>query len=214
MSVNSAFIEKEYALVTYPRDGVTAKKVCVELIKKWAHMAGGSVPYVWGGCSIIETCKDDDFFCSHKSDNTASWECPTRTSPHTGCDCSGLIFLAAQSAGLNFFCKNTTTMGLNLTDCVRPSQTTEERALQPSDLILLPRHVVMLSDVEKPAVAQAVGYSSGYGITHEAPLSHVFNVTTCEELVRHCKNKLPLIMKNKNGGVLKVFDSFRLLSLV
>lgn len=214
VNLTTTLVPREKALISYPADKSMAKKLCVALIKKWAYMPVGSIPYVWGGCSIIDTCKSEAFFCDRAHDDSTSWKRPGRSTPHTGCDCSGLILRAAQIAGLPYFCKNTTTIGLTLTECSKAPETSEPGALAAGDLILIPRHVLMISDIEKPAVAQAIGYSSGYGIVHELPLPAVFeNVNNYSELYDRWKNKIPLILKNKKGGQLKEYETFKLLTL-
>lgn len=208
LTLTAALVPREIALVDYPHNKTDAKKLFVEILKKWAMLASGKIAYVWGGCSILETYPENVFYRAKVmkgNDTLECWERPHAAAPHGGCDCSGLVLRAAQIAGLPYFCKNTKTIGATLKEC---------NAIEAGDLILLPRHVIVMSDILNPAIVQAVSYSSGYGVVHEKPLHSIFeNIHTYAELYHAWKNKLPLTLKNKKGGHLKTIDSFRLLSL-
>ena len=209
--IKTVLINREISLLDYPKDNSSAKKLFVEIIKKWANILSEKIAYVWGGCSIIKTYPENAFnlVSTKKDENDVSyWMRPSTGGAKTGFDCTGLVLRAAQIAGLPYYCKNTVTLDLNGRDLLDGEQ------LQEGDLILLPRHVLVVSSIKENKLIQAVSYSSGYGVLHEIALSSAFeNITTFEELYRHCKNGTPLRTKKKNGEFLRVFETFRLLKL-
>ena len=115
--VKVAYVDKEKALVDYPRDYASAKKLFVEILRK---LAAFSPAYVWGGCSCVESCKSGEFTCmaaKRGNDDLKYWVRPFIPGTHTGLDCSGLITCAARAAGLiGYSFTNTTTLAYNLKD--------------------------------------------------------------------------------------------------
>lgn len=208
----TALIERAKSLVDYPRTAQEARVLFVGILRKWATLEPGKIAYLWGGCSIIETYKEDEFSrVSEKrgNDSFECWQRPAKSAPRGGCDCSGLILRAAQIAGLPYYFKNTRTLGLNLRDL----QDGEE--LENGDLILLPGHVIVVSDRAKNELIQAVSYSSGYGVLHTLTLERdMEGVRTYADLLYCRKNRIPLTLLNKKGQPLKKVDSFRVLKLL
>ncbi len=209
--IKIALVERDCALVDYPRDYAAAKRLFVKILKKWAALSPGKIAYVWGGCSVIETYKEEEFSrvpATRGADKLEYWVRPEALVPHGGLDCSGLVLRAAQIAGLPYFYKNTVTIGFNFKDLAQTDD------LEEGDLILFKGHVMVVTDIKDNLFVEAVSYSSGYGSVHEIALGRAFeNVTSYDDLCKCWKNKLPLSMKNKKGGLLKVIESFRLLSM-
>lgn len=123
-------------------------------------------------------------------------------------DCSCLVLRAAQIAGLPYYFKNTTTLVKNLNDVP------ENESLEEGDLIWFPGHVMIISDLEKHELVDAVSYSSGHGILRSTPLAGFFEgITTYDQLRSVGKEKGKLNLLNKERAVYKTVDQFRLLRM-
>ncbi len=134
------------------------------------------IPYVWGGCSYTTLCTDPYFQLKtvrskHRphAKPRRYFEYPTcHTQPYNGFDCAGLILRAAQASGIPYFYKNTFTILQNL----EPLQ--PEDQIANGDLIWLPAHIMIISDVEQNLCIEARHYAQGYGKVHETPIHKVF----------------------------------------
>jgi len=134
------------------------------------------IPYVWGGCSYTTLCTDPYFQLktvrSKKRPHAKPrryFEYPTsQTQPYNGFDCAGLILRAAQASGIPYFYKNTATILQNL----EPLQPEDQVA--NGDLIWLPAHIMIISDVEHNLCIEARHYAQGYGKVHETPIHKIF----------------------------------------
>ncbi len=206
--VKEALIEKDKALVEYPKDEALAKKLFVEILKKWAAVGPYKIAYAWGGCSFCCTYKDEFEKVSEQRGNdlVQYWIRPDACAPVSGFDCSGLILRAAQIAGLGYFYNNTTTLAIQLKDI------DENHVIEDGDLIWFRGHVMVVADVKDNTMIEAVSYSSGYACVHEIPLAKAFENCSCyADLVGCFYGKKPLKLKNKAGNITKTVDSFRLL---
>lgn len=134
------------------------------------------IPYVWGGCSYTTLCTDPYFQLKtvrskHRphAKPRRYFEYPTcHTQPYNGFDCAGLILRAAQASGIPYFYKNTFTILQNL----EPLQ--PEDQIANGDLIWLPAHIMIISDVEQNLCIEARHYAQGYGKVHETPIHKIF----------------------------------------
>lgn len=205
-TVKTAFIPRESGIVSYPQNQKQLRKLFVEILKKWAAQASGSVPYVFGGCSFIYTVAPADFALTAQEKN---WERMGTPVPHCGFDCSGAILRAAQIAGMPYFYKNTTTIGKQLKDLG------EGEDVQEGDLILILGHVVVVADTQQNLIIESAGYSSGFGCLQLIRLSDRTTFSTFAELRRWLKNKDGVhYFKNSAGEQLKAAESIRLLKLI
>ena len=168
----TVLVPKERALVTYHTEFLKARDRFISLLREWAHPPRGLIPYVWGGLSYREPCLDEGFeklegrLCGH---DVSYWERNGFTLvPRGGFDCSNIILCAAQMAGLPYYCKNTHA----LVKTLRPLKSGEK--LEEGDLIWYSGHVMIVSDVKKNLVIEAIGYDAGYGHVHEVHISKVF----------------------------------------
>lgn len=134
------------------------------------------IPYVWGGCSYTTLCTDPYFqlktvrskYRPHAKPRRY-FEYPTcHTQPYNGFDCAGLILRAAQASGIPYFYKNTATILQNL----EPLQ--PEDQIANGDLIWLPAHIMVISDVEQNLCIEARHYAQGYGKVHETSIHKIF----------------------------------------
>ena len=116
--------------------------------------------------------------------------------PATGFDCSGVILRAAQIAGLPYFYKNTVTILNNL----KPLTATDE--LADGDLIWLPAHIMVVSDVAQQLCIEARHYAHGYGKVHEIPIQKVFgNIPHYAALKQAHLNQTPIDRLDRQGQV-------------
>jgi len=184
----------------------------VTLLKKWAHIKRGCIPYVWGGTSFVstvsgafkevtQTTENGDYsFYQYEKDNNI---------PKSGFDCSGVVARATQICGIPYFCKNTTTIA----QCLTPLATDQQ--IIPGDLILIRGHVMVVSDVNKNLLIEARAYSHGYGKLHEIPISQVFEgIHTYKDLLDAYTHKKVVKRKDKNGNVRDSFANVQLFSIM
>ncbi|HRN77814.1 MAG TPA: hypothetical protein PLU71_01125 [Candidatus Dependentiae bacterium] len=185
----------------------------VATLKKWAHPDKHAIPYVWGGCSFTTTHQTQNFLkktCTLPHNNTGTYY----AIPHnvqqtkTGFDCAGLIARAAQLNGLPYFCKNTMTALKTL----QPLQPNDR--IQPGDIIYIPGHVIVISDIEKNLIIEARGYDHGYGKTQEIPLCEEFkDMYSLADLQNAYHAKKTIHRLNKNGDVVQKITNLVILKL-
>jgi hypothetical protein len=183
----------------------------VALLKQWAHIKKGYIPYTWGGTSFTYTVNNNFKEQTHQTDNSDyavyAYE-NDHHCPKSGFDCSGAIARAAQICGIAYFCKNTSTIA----QCLSPLQ--YEQSLAAGDLILIKGHVMVVSDITKNLLIEARAYSHGYGKLHEIALKDVFaDITTYDDLMKAYGNKQTIKRKDKKGNVRDTFTSLQLFSM-
>lgn len=209
MSVRKASITRHLAVINEPRTIHTSKQLFIDILRQWIDDYK-VVPYVWGGCSYIERKPFDDYSliqASRQEKDIAYWDRPGN-SPHSGCDCSGLVLRVAQIAGINYFCKNTTTIGKTLQDVSSFDE------LEEGDLILIPGHIMVVADLSEHTLIDAASYNSGYGCLREVPLSYTFEgIETYEELFEASQSAGELTLLTHEGNPLKTVSYVRLLRL-
>ena len=146
-------------------------RLFIETLRKLASCSQGKIPYVLGGMSYAREYKKG---CIEKTINIGDQKTHIFQTkehiqgPHTGFDCAGLIFRAAQIAGLPFYTKNTSAMKHHL----RPLKSDEE--IENGDIIFIPGHVIAIVDKENNRVVEARTQSHGYGFVHEIDLNLLF----------------------------------------
>ena len=184
----------------------------VTLLKKWAHLKNGHIPYVWGGTSFIKplhTNFKEVTKTGHNGDYSFYEYEKDIQSPKTGFDCSGIILRAAQISSIPYFCKNTTTIA----QCLKVLE--REQELQNGDLILIKGHVMIVSDMNKNLLIEARSYGHGYGKIHEIPINQVFEgIETYKDLCDAYYEKKVVKRKDKNGKVRDTFSTVQLFSMM
>ena len=108
-------IPKHLTLSYLERPANELRQLFINLIKNWATPAGQNfIPYTWGGCSVIQKIPVQHAELK-QSGNLAYYAIPPFSNQtQTGLDCSGLVLRAAQTVGIPFFYKNTTTLANEL----------------------------------------------------------------------------------------------------
>ncbi len=141
-------------------------------------------------------------------DLISNWQRRCPRGVQSGFDCSGLILRAAQLAGITYWCKNTTTIGLTFKDIP------QQESLEEGDLILIKGHVMIISDIKRNLFIDAASYASGFGCLHEASLSDMFvEVATYDELRKYAYANQPLSRKHANGEPYTVTPTVRVVRL-
>ncbi len=205
-------IPKNYAVPVVAKAPQEAIRCFVALLKEWAHCPHGQIAYVWGGCSFSQCCPEHDFTETEINNNgktaTVCICSSCNVCPQTGPDCAGLILLAAQICGIPYFFKNTYTLAHYL----KPLR--HHDTLHEGDLIWIPGHVMVVSDIKNNLLIEARGYSHGFGIVHEIPLSKVFaGIHTYEHLKHAYANQSHLARMNKQGVIVENIKHCKLLRL-
>jgi cell wall-associated NlpC family hydrolase len=213
-------VPRSDALIAYPPTPKAKRTAIITTIRRWISQAESNnnmvIPYIWGGCSYINTHRTDNFYLQTSTRNNKNISFWLRRSgrlpssnPHTGFDCSSLLLRITQIFGLPYFYKDSTTIRHHL--CAVETYD----ALQPGDLIWWQGHVVLISDIQKNKVIECVGYDKGYGKLHEIELKQLFKTCdTYQKLVTAYRNHRPLERLNAQGRVIQRITHFALLKLL
>lgn len=194
-SLKTAFVPKSSALVEKSCDLCQSRKLMVSTLKKLlatlqAQNKDAVIPYIWGGSSFITPHQADDFALID-----GCWQRTEKANvDYTGYDCSELVLRFAQIAGLAFPYKTSSFMEKNL----QPLADTD--IIEPGDIIWVPSHVMIVSDVEHNELIEAAGYSRGHGCVHAINLEDCFvGISDYEELRALHKEQSTVTFKAKDG---------------
>lgn len=181
----------------------------VTLLKKWANLTTGFIPYVWGGASFVHLCNHNTPFIKQKTEQSSFFSRPCCSdTPKTGFDCTSLVARAAQICDIPYFCKNSST-ALHVLKTIEPGM-----PLSAGDLIWIPGHIMVVSDLEKNLIIEARHYSNGYGKVHEIPLDKQFKgIKTFQDLQQVLRENKPLERLDSTGRVATTLNSCKILSL-
>lgn len=185
---------KKVALITIPHEickenptnQQQAQKEYVNLLRSWAKASTSqtTIPYVWGGASFTQD---------------------PQTKALGGFDCAGVIIRAAQSRSIPFFLKNSSAQKYHLDEL-------NNQQLEEGDIMWIPGHVMIVSDLKRNTMIEARGHSSGYGRLHELPLNKLFkNINTFTDLLAAYRSKKPLEMIDKQGKTSTTITDYNLL---
>lgn len=168
----------------------------VQLIRSWAHPAGGGfIPYVWGGMSMGESIKRDSIHKETRAPYGTIYIRAGMKHSNIGFDCSGLILRAAQVARIPFYYRNTKTIASHL-EVLKPSA-----QLEIGDLIMHPGHILIVTDLENNRMAHAKGYELGYAKVEEVAIKEYFDgVQTFAELRERAQQKIPVRILDAQGN--------------
>ncbi len=183
----------------------------VRIARLWANN-GGNIPYVLGGCSYTFLLPSNQFCLKEKNLNGSRrlyYDRPMHLNKiKAGLDCSGLILRVAQIVGLPYYFKNTATLSDKIASLSR------RESLSNGDLIWLPGHVILVSDVKNNLAIEAHSYDGGYGIVHEKPLHKMFStIRTYEDLVDTYRKGAVLERLNSDNHAYLSYTRFKLLKL-
>lgn len=184
------------------------------ILRTWAHMKNGFIPYVWGGCSVATLIPEREAFTADNlnigtiTDTCYAYPSLGTCTVKTGLDCTGLASRAAQIAGIPYYLKNSITVAT----CLEPLQVTD--SLTEGDIIWVPGHVMVVSNLEKNLLVEARHYAHGYGKVQEIKLSHVLlNMQTYQDLVDAFLRKQTIQRIDKNGKVRNTYKNWKILRI-
>lgn len=212
-SFKTTYIPMSHAQIVAPQSKEESTACFVNLLQRWAHESPNKIPYVWGGCSF--TCADSPYdyqLVPKKIKKNKKCMIFERSNykhyPLTGFDCAGIILRAAQACGIPYFFKNTYTLA-HFLDKLKP-----EDVLKEGDIIWIPGHVMVVSDIKNNLLIEARGYSHNYGIVQEIELSKVFKgINSYQQLVDAHTARTTLTRLNRAGDNIEFISHFKLLKL-
>lgn len=209
-TVIEASVPKSHALVFKNQSAQDHQKLFIQLLHLWLSQPG-VIPYVWGGYSIREFLNSNQFeehFQIFNDTLVSEWMRPTLRAPYSGIDCSGLVSLAAQIAGIPYFYKNTYTLSQNL-EPLSPQDTLEE-----GDLLWFNGHVMIVSNIPDNLIIEAAGYRSGFGQVQEIALNKRFqDIQNYKDLFTAYLQKKELKICNNQGQLFITIPHFVLYKL-
>lgn len=185
------------------------RKFLVWLLKQWATLSSGFIPYVWGGNSFTRAYTKK-MIATKPLDNKRPLNIFLQndtTKTTSGFDCSGLIARASQIVGLPYFFKNSFTAAQQL------KSINNFKELKNGDLLYFSGHIMVVSDIKNNKIIEARSHYHGFGKLHEIRLNKVFKeIYSYKELFKACKEKKMLSRLDSTGKeIMKIKP--RLLSL-
>ena len=203
-------VPKKNSLEEIQLDEQNSRKLFIKIIEKFVNRVDQSgkhhvIPYVWGGSSFTKPYKDEDFY---KEDGT--WHRNNEeSSTYSGYDCSEFIMRMAKIAGIDFPWKTTTAIERSL------KPVNDNNDLQDGDIIWVPGHVMIASNIKRNELIESRAYASGYGCVHRISLEECFHgISTYDDLLDHYYNHIPVQFKNRDGSVASKKYPVKLLKLV
>jgi hypothetical protein len=162
------------------------------------------IPFVWGGSSFVFSSCQSDFY-----QEDGVWRRKGEQGLYTGYDCSEFVMRMAQIVGISFPWKTSAAIQSSKRAFTRYD------VVQEGDLIWIPGHVMVISNVERNELIESRSYSSGYGCVHRSTLSECFEgVETYEELLACYYEHKTIRLKNKQKVLLEKTYLFKLLKLM
>jgi len=164
------------------------RKQFVHILKKWAHLHNGFIPYVWGGCSFTKPYKrgsiQKKLVTVEKKQSIHVFAHKNKNHIAKGFDCTGLVVRAAQICEIPYFFKNSSTVAHSLDKLNRYDD------LQNGDILHINGHIMVVSNIEKNKIIEARSHGSGFGKVQEISLGALFqNIKNYKQLFATCKNK-------------------------
>lgn len=193
-----ALIPRDHALQETSRTHSAQRTLYVQTLKnllarvKRDYGNDYVVGYVWGGASFVTPYHEHDW---HQ--NGQEWmRQEQKQSCATGFDCSSLVMSMAKIVGINFPWKTTHAMQQAL------PKLQKKQDLKQGDLIWMPGHVMIISDIQHQQVIEARSYKNGYGKIHQARLDTLFkDIKTYDDLFKAYGNHQKVRLKDSNGNV-------------
>lgn len=199
-------IPKHLCLSNPPKTSRQKRKLFVKLLKRWAHLPAGFIPYVWGGCSFTAPYKKNMITCKQmtiKPRETISVFLPKKgRKTVTGFDCSGVIARAAQACNIPYFFKNSSTALQQL------KPITSYKQLAEGDLLYIKGHLMVVSDIKNNRLIEARSHCHGYGKVQEIKLSDEFQgIETYQQLLAACLTNKRLKRLDSRGAFTKSYTA-------
>lgn len=202
------FVPHEDAIEEVAQSQAQARNLFVKLVNdlvtRVENDQGQVIPYVWGGSSFVQPYEDKAFY-----QEDGAWQRKGKSDPYSGYDCSEFVMRMAKIAGISFPWKTSTAIERGLKKLSHSDQ------LENGDVIWVPGHVMIVSNIEKNELIEARSYSVGYGCIHRISLKECFeDINNYAELSYRYFNTIPVKFKNKSGQVLDKTYIIKLLKLL
>jgi hypothetical protein len=199
MKAISAFIPKDRCLLHQVRDRQQQRVAFVALIRSWIeHASPRIIPYVLGGSSYLAGVDDTRPYLKEQSilgQKAAVYKRKETHKPCWGLDCSELIWRATQIVGIRYPWKSS----LMVERFLKPLGAKQQ--VEVGDVIWVPGHVMIVSDVARNMLIESVGYQSGFGKVHEIALKdRIKGCGTYTKLVRLMRAQQPITFIGENGS--------------
>jgi hypothetical protein len=206
LSPHLFFIPKSHAEIEKCRSKKQMRAAFVHLAYDIIDYADGQngliVPYVWGGSSFV--CGYEDAF----EGLDKKWMRNGPNDPFMGYDCSEFVLRLAQICGIPYRWK--TTVMLN--QCGK--EIFHKADIKEGDLIWVPGHVMIVSDLSNNELIESAGYESGFGKVQSISLEKRFaHIKTYDDLWKAYEAQQPLTILKKDGTVREVKKSFKFITL-
>lgn len=198
-----------YGILQTQTDPKKRQQQFVQIARSWADQSYGIIPYVLGGCSFMQKIQSyNPKIIKNEPHYTYVEDASLAQQPINGFDCAGLVLRAAQSCGMPYFYKNTTT----LAHFLQPLKAGE--IIEEGDLIWIPGHVMIVSDLKKNLLIESRSFYHGYGKVQEIPLSEEFKeMHTYNDLKHAFLNQKQLHRLNVRGEIIQTITNFKILKL-
>jgi len=202
-------VPKTYCLTERSRSSGLKRALFVKILKLWVGQAMGVIPYVLGGSSFVHLYdKAIPFWLEEDATHNKIWMRADQVNPQTGFDCSELVWRAARMAGISYYYKNTATLARYL----KPLD--DHNDLQEGDLMWVPGHVMVISDIANNMFIESAGYIRGYGKVHGISLKQKFkNIATYADLVRAYSSKRGVTLYSYRGEPTS-YEEFKIFKLL
>ena len=120
-----------------------------------------------------------------------------------------MLLTAAQIVGLPYYAKNTRAIYNSLRPLLK------EDVLEEGDLIWYEGHVLVVSDIPKNFVIEAVGYESGFAKVHQISLDKVFaDIHDYKDLILAHHMQQPLKRLDILGNPVRSVQQLKLFKLI
>jgi cell wall-associated NlpC family hydrolase len=198
-----------YGILQTQTDPKKRQQQFVQIARSWADQSYGIIPYVLGGCSFTQKIQSyNPNIIKNEPHYTYVEDASLSQQPINGFDCAGLVLRAAQCCGMPYFYKNTTT----LAHFLQPLKAGE--IIEEGDLIWIPGHVMIVSDLKKNLLIESRSFYHGYGKVQEIPLSEEFKeMHTYNDLKHAFLNQKQLHRLNVRGEIIQTITNFKILKL-
>ncbi|MGM0439587.1 MAG: hypothetical protein ACQEP8_00550 [Chlamydiota bacterium] len=192
----------------------------ISLIQEWSTLEEGIIPYLQGGASWTKSHYNREAVKRPLFDTNGQpvyengnkrygyYRLEDFGDPRTGLDCSSIIWLAAQTVNIPYYCKNSSTLYHQL----KPLQVGD--SLAAGDILWFPGHVMIISQLNPLMLIQSEGYGArlqtGYVAEHAAE-SLFQGINTLSELQNAYHSQASLKLKGSRGEVAKEVTDWRLI---